>query len=217
METRRSPEKLYNSCGDPVERREWCKLVSPLGRRCTRENECPRKRAPDDTTPAYSDTEAKFSSQRSRENVHQPRIWAPNSLHFAHAVHFAHGGPSKTCCSAELFCCWVSTEDLIWLIVTVLHTTLPDQDLPRRETSVFRLTFHFHLVLSSTFCLSTEVHTILPSNIAVHVNCTQATLVQLTKLFQEPVFHSRFILFSLQFRALLHTKNKNETKTLITS
>ena len=28
----------------------------------------------------------------SRENVHQPRIWTPNSLHFAHAVHFAHGG-----------------------------------------------------------------------------------------------------------------------------
>ena len=43
--------------------------------------------------------------KRSRENVHQPRIWAPNSLHFAHAVHFAHGGPSKT-----LFCCWVSTS-----------------------------------------------------------------------------------------------------------
>ena len=30
--------------------------------------------------------------RRSRENVHQPRIWTPNSLHFAHAVHFAHGG-----------------------------------------------------------------------------------------------------------------------------
>ena len=27
--------------------------------------------------------------KRSRENVHQPRT--PNSLHFAHAVHFAHG------------------------------------------------------------------------------------------------------------------------------
>ena len=27
----------------------------------------------------------------SRENVHQPRICAPNSLHFAHALHFAHG------------------------------------------------------------------------------------------------------------------------------
>ena len=31
-------------------------------------------------------------AKRSRENVHQPRIWTPNSLHFAHAVHFAHGG-----------------------------------------------------------------------------------------------------------------------------
>ena len=29
--------------------------------------------------------------KRTRENVHQPRIWTPNSLHFAHAVHFAHG------------------------------------------------------------------------------------------------------------------------------
>ena len=29
--------------------------------------------------------------KRSRENVHQPRIWTPNSLNFAHAVHFAHG------------------------------------------------------------------------------------------------------------------------------
>ena len=26
----------------------------------------------------------------SRENVHQPRICAPNSWHFAHALHFAH-------------------------------------------------------------------------------------------------------------------------------
>ena len=30
-------------------------------------------------------------AKRSRENVHQPRIWTPNSLHFAHVVHFAHG------------------------------------------------------------------------------------------------------------------------------
>ena len=58
--------------------------------RCTRENEHPRKRAPIHTTPAYSDTEAKFSSQTQPRNVHQPRT--PNSLHFAHAVHFAHGG-----------------------------------------------------------------------------------------------------------------------------
>ena len=32
----------------------------------------------------------------SRENVHQPRVCAPNSLHFAHALHFAHGAVLKT-------------------------------------------------------------------------------------------------------------------------
>ena len=42
----------------------------------------------------------------SRENVHQPRICAPNSLHFAHALHFAHGAVLKTVisppCSSQL-------------------------------------------------------------------------------------------------------------------
>ena len=33
---RRSPEKLYNWYDERVERRVWCKLASPLGRRCTR-------------------------------------------------------------------------------------------------------------------------------------------------------------------------------------
>ena len=50
------------------------------------------------------------------------------------------------------------------------------------------------------------MHTILLSNIAVHVNCTQATLVQLTKFFQVPVFHSRFIVhppFNRQIAKLL--------------
>ena len=30
-------------------------------------------------------------AKHSHENVHQPRICAPNSLHFAHVVHFANG------------------------------------------------------------------------------------------------------------------------------
>ena len=39
--------------------------------------------------------------KRSRENVHQPQIWTPNSLHFAHVVHYAHGRQNPSC--------WVST------------------------------------------------------------------------------------------------------------
>ena len=66
--------------------------------------------------------------------------------------------------------------------------------------------FIFILFSLQLFRLSKEVHTISPSNIAVHVNCTQATLVQLTKFLQVPVFHSRFILHSpLQIRVLLPT------------
>ena len=47
--------------------------------RCTRENAHPRKRAPDHTTPAYTDTEAKFSSQM------QPRKCAPTAYLYARA------------------------------------------------------------------------------------------------------------------------------------
>ena len=119
-------------------------------------------------------------AKRSRENVHQPRIWTPNSLHFAHAVHFAHGGQN-------LLLSFDCRSDWFWGFCT-----LPDQNLPRHKTSVL-LTSLFHLVLSSNFCLSKEMHTISPSSIAVHANCTQVTLVPLnTKLLQIPVFYSSF-------------------------
>ena len=107
----------------------------------------------------------------SRENVHQPRICAPNSLHFAHALHFAHGGQT-------LLLSFDCRSDWFWGFCT-----LPDQNLPRRKTSVL-LTRLFHRVLSSKFRLYKEMHTISPSRIAVHVNCTQLTLVPLTKLLQ---------------------------------
>ena len=47
--------------------------VNTVHCRCTRENEHPRKRAPDHTTPAYSDMEAKFFSQT------QPQKCAPTA------------------------------------------------------------------------------------------------------------------------------------------
>ena len=78
--------------------------------------------------------------------------------------------------------------------------------------------FIFILYSLQLFRLSKEVHTISPSNIAVHVNCTQATLVQLTKFLQVLVFHSRFILHS-PFKSVSYCTQqiKNGTKTLITS
>ena len=86
--------------------------------------------------------------KRSRENVHQPRIWTPNSLHFAHdAVHFAHGGQN-------LFLNFDCRSDWFWGFCT-----LPDQSLPRHKTSVL-IARLFHLVLSSNFRLSKEMHTI---------------------------------------------------------
>ena len=77
----------------------------------------------------------------SRENVHQPRICAPNSLHFAHALHFAHG-------VQNLLLTFDCRSDWFWGF-----GTLPDLNLPRHKTSVL-LTRLFHLVLSSNFRLS---------------------------------------------------------------
>ena len=92
----------------------------------------------------------------SRENVHHPRIWTPNSLHFA------HGGQN-------LLLSFDCISDWFWGFCT-----LPDQNLPRHKTSVL-LTLPFHLVLSSTFRLSKEMHTISPSNIAVYTGDAGAT------------------------------------------
>ena len=90
-------------------------------------------------------------------------------------------------------CCWVLTANLTdsegfahFLVKVCLGTKL-----------VSLLTRLFHLVLSSNFRLSKEMHIISPSNIAVHVHCTQVTLVPFTKLLQIPVFYSCFILHSI--------------------
>ena len=55
----------------------------------------------------------------SRENVHQPRT--PNSLHFAHAVHFAHG-------LQNLLLSFDCTSDWFWQG----FFPLSDQNLPRQ-------------------------------------------------------------------------------------
>ena len=110
--------------------------------------------------------------------------WTPNSLHFAHAVHFAHGGQN-------LLLSFDCRSDWFWGFCT-----LPDQNLPRHKTSVL-LTRLFQFFLCSNFRLSKEMHMISPSCIEVHVNCTQVTLVPLTKLLQIPVFYSCFILHSI--------------------
>ena len=111
-------------------------------------------------------------------------------------------------------CCWVLTANLTdsegfahFQIKVCLGTKL-----------VSLLTRLFHLVLSSNFRLSKEMHIISPSNIAVHVHCTQVTLVPFTKFLQIPVFYSCFILHSiLPSIPCLTTKWKNKTKTSITS
>ena len=147
--------------------------------------------------------------RRSRENVHQPRIWTPNSLHFAHAVHFAHGGQN-------LLLSFDCKSDWFWGFCTHTHSFQIKVCLGTKLVSL--LTRLFHLVLSSNFRLSKEMHIISPSNIAVHVHCTQVTLVPFTKLLQIPVFYSCFILHSiLPSIPCLTTKRKNKTKTSITS
>ena len=111
-------------------------------------------------------------------------------------------------------CCWVLTANLTdsegfahFQIKVCLGTKL-----------VSLLTRLFYLVLSSNFRLSKEMHIISPSNIAVHVHCTQVTLVPFTKLLQIPVFYSCFILHSiLPSIPCLTIKWKNKTKTSITS
>ena len=94
--------------------------------RCTRENEHPRKRAPVQTTPAYSDTEAKFSSQT------QPRKCAPTANLDTQLTAF---------CTRSTFCTrWSKPVDEFWLQIWLIlrFCTLPDQNLPRHKTSVFR-------------------------------------------------------------------------------
>ena len=141
--------------------------------------------------------------------MHQPRICAPNSLHFAHALHFAHGGQT-------LLLSFDCRSDWFWGFCT-----LPDQNLPRRKTSVL-LTRLFHRVLSSNFRLYKEMHTISPSRIAVHVKLhtadAGATYKTLATWILVPVFYSCFILHSiLPSIPCLTTNEKNKTKTSITS
>ena len=81
--------------------------------RCTRENAHPRKRAPDHTTPAYTDTEAKFSSQM------QPRKCAPTAYLCAQLLAFCTRIAFCTRCSKPVADFWLQ----IWLILRVWHTS----------------------------------------------------------------------------------------------
>ena len=93
--------------------------------RCTRENEHPRKRAPVHTTPAYSDTEAKFSSQT------QPRKCAPTANLDTQLTAFC---TRSTFCTrwSNLLLSFDCKSGWFWGFCT-----LPDQSLPRHKTSVF--------------------------------------------------------------------------------
>ena len=84
----------------------------------------------------------------SRKSEHQPRIWAPNSLHFAHMLYFAHQRSGQCLllrfdCRSEGFAQGASRSG----------------PMPAHETSAL-LTSLLHLVLPSTFRLSKEMHTI---------------------------------------------------------
>ena len=78
-------------------------------RRCTGENEHPWKRAPDHTTPAYSDTEAKFSSQT------QPRKCAPTANLDTQLTAFCTSSAFCTRWSKPVAEFWLQT----WLILRV--------------------------------------------------------------------------------------------------
>ena len=128
--------------------------------RCTRENEHPRKRAPDHTTPAYSDTEAKFSSQT------QPRKCAP-TREFGHPTHcILH--TQYILHTVFKTCCWLLTADLtdseglahfqIWICLD----TKPVSCL-----LVFFILFSLRI-----FAFPKKMHMISPSGIAVHVHTT---------------------------------------------
>ena len=60
--------------------------------RCTRENDHPRKSAPKHTTLAYSRGNLLQSNAAAKMIFNREFAWAPNSLHFAHAVRIAHAG-----------------------------------------------------------------------------------------------------------------------------
>ena len=141
----------------------------------------PRKWAPAKTCtrPYYASViwyGGKFLQSNAAAKMCTNREFGHPTHCILHAQYILHTGV-KTCC-------WVLTADLT--DSEVLHTSRSES--ASAQTSVLR-TRLFHLVLSSTFPLSKEIHTISPSiaNIAVHVNCTQVTLVPLTKLLQVPV------------------------------
>ena len=96
-------------------------------RRCTCETEHPRKRGWDHTTPSYSNTEEKFSSQTQRQKC------APTTNLGTQLTAF---------CARSTFCKRRSKRVAaftlqIYLVLRVLHITLPDQDLPWDKTSVW--------------------------------------------------------------------------------
>ena len=176
-----------------------------VGRRCTRENEHPRKRAPDHTMPARSHMQAKFSSQTQPHKCGPTADW---------------GSQLTALCTRSTFCTRWSTPVAavaaftlqIWLVLRVSQTTSPDQDLPRRETSDL-LTRLFCLILSSTFCFSKEKHTIWPSNICSWKLHTRGAGATCKTFASTGIFFAFYPAFSLQFRALPHTtKWKNWNK-----
>ena len=147
--------------------------------------------------------------KRSRENVHQPRIWTPNSLHFAHAVHFAHG-------VQNLLLTFDCRSDWFWEF-----GTLSDLNLPLHKTSVL-LTRLFHLVLSSNFRLSKKnAHDFA---VWYRSSCAHdaARLVPLSKLLPRVKYRCFIRVFIILHSIVpsipcLTTKWKNKTKTSITS
>ena len=128
--------------------------------RCTRENEHPRKRAPDHTTPAYSDTEAKFSSQT------QPRKCAPTANLDTQLTAFCTRSTFCTRCSKPVADFWLQ----IWLILRVWHTSRSESASAQNQCLAYSSFSSCSLFEFSPF--QKKMHMISPSGIAVHVHTT---------------------------------------------
>ena len=95
--------------------------------------------------------------KRSRENVHQPRIWTSNSLHFAHAVHLAHG-------RQNVLLSFDCRSDWFWQG----FCTLPDQNLPRHTKAVSCSLVFFILFFRQLFVFPKKCTRFRRHNIAAH-------------------------------------------------
>ena len=169
------------------------RIAWPSPGRCTRENEHPRKRAPDHTTPAYSDTEAKFSSQT------QPRKCAPTANLDTQRTAFCTRSTFCTRCSKPVADFWLQ----IWLVLRVWHTSRSESASAQNQCLADSSFSSCSLFEFSPFQKNAHDFAVWYRSSCAH---DAARLVPLSKLL--PRVNYRYFIRALSFQFLASQQNE---------